>query len=84
MEDRFQLAGRAGDNLEHLRSRGLLLQGLGELARAHLHLVEQPHVFDRDHRLVGEGLDQLDLLLGERLHASALQVEDADRRSLPH
>src|SRR5258708_36376399 len=26
---------------------------------------EQPHVLDRDHRLVGEGLDQLDLFLGE-------------------
>ena len=31
-------------------------------SRARLHLVEQPHVLDRDHRLVGEGLDQLDLL----------------------
>ena len=28
-----------------------------------LHLVEQPHVLDRDHRLVGEGLDELDLAL---------------------
>ena len=28
--------------------------------------VEQPHVLDRDHRLVGEGLEQRDLLVGER------------------
>jgi hypothetical protein len=27
----------------------------------------QPRVLDRDHRLVGEGADQLDLPLGERL-----------------
>ena len=27
-------------------------------------LVEQAHVLDRDHRLVGEGLDQADLPLG--------------------
>ena len=33
---------------------------------ARLHLVEQPHVLDRDHGLVGEGGDQLDLLVGER------------------
>ena len=33
-----------------------------------LHLVEQPRVLDRDHRLVGEGGDQLDLLVGERPH----------------
>ena len=26
-----------------------------------LHLVEQAHILDRDDRLVGEGLDQLDL-----------------------
>ena len=28
--------------------------------------VEQAHVLDRDHRLVGEGGEQLDLLVGER------------------
>ena len=39
-----------------------------KLARARLHLVEQPHVLDRDHRLVGEGRDQFDLLVGERPH----------------
>ena len=27
---------------------------------------EQPHVFDRDHRLVGEGLQKRDLLVAER------------------
>ena len=50
--------------LKHLGGRRLLLQRLGEFARARLHLVEQPHVLDRDHRLVGEGLDQFDLLVG--------------------
>jgi hypothetical protein len=28
-------------------------ESLGELAGARLHLLEQPHVLDRDHRLVG-------------------------------
>ena len=27
---------------------------------------EQAHVFDGDHRLVGEGLDKRDLFVGER------------------
>ena len=36
-----------------------------QIARARLHLVEQAHVLDGDHRLVGEGLDELDLLVGE-------------------
>ena len=38
--------------------RRLLLQRLGQLARARLHLLEQAHVLDGDHRLVGEGLRQ--------------------------
>ena len=59
--------------LQHLRGRRLLLQRLGQFARARLHLVEQPHVLDRDHRLVGEGRDQLDLLVGERPHLRADQ-----------
>ena len=32
-----------------------------------LHLVEQADVFDRDHGLVGEGLDQFDLLVSNAL-----------------
>ena len=35
----------------------------GQLARARLHLVEQAHVLDRDHGLVGELLQQLFLCL---------------------
>ena len=32
---------------------------------ARLHLLEQPHILDGDHRLVGEGLQQLDLARGK-------------------
>jgi hypothetical protein len=35
------------------------------LAGARLHLVEKPHVLDRNHRLFGERLKKLDLPLGE-------------------
>ena len=50
----------------------------GEFARALLLRLEQPRVLDGDHRLVGEGLDQLDLLLGERPYGSALQDKHAN------
>ena len=70
--------GELRDDLQHLRGRGLLLQRLGQLARARLHLVEQPHVLDRDHRLVGEGGDELDLLIGEWAYRLALQDDHAD------
>ena len=55
---------RAGDNTQDLARRRLLLQRL-------LEFLEQPHIFDRDHRLVGEGFQQLDLRRGERAHLNA-------------
>ena len=60
-----------------LRGAQVLERG-GQFARAPLHLVEQAHVLDRDHRLVGEGLDQLDLLVGERPHGFTLQNDHPD------
>ena len=44
---------------------------VGQLAVARLQLREQPHVLDRDDRLVGEGLEQRDLLVGEAAGLSA-------------
>ena len=48
-----------------------------EIARARLHLVEQAHVLDRDHRLVGEGLHEFDLARRERPGLPAHQRENA-------
>src|SRR5262249_11247788 len=42
----------------------------------------QPHVLDRDRRLVREGRDQLDLLVGERLNGAARQDQHAGRSAL--
>ena len=50
--------------------RRLLLQRLREVAVARLQLLEQPHVLDGDDRLVGEGLEQRDLLVREGLPGS--------------
>ena len=81
---------RRVDRLGDLAERAQLLDRLRELARARLHLVEQPHVLDRDHRLVGEGGDQLDLLVGEavalfgasgRSRRSAFPRAAAERRA---
>ena len=58
---------RRADLVAHRRQeRALgLVGGLGRGA-GFLRLLEQPRVLDRDHRLVGEGLEQRDLLVGER------------------
>ena len=63
--------GRTGDDLQDFRGRGLPLQRLPGL-------VEQPRVLDCDHRLVGEGRQQIDLLVIERTHFGTAQQDRAD------
>ena len=66
VEDRLHVRGRAADDAEHLGRCRLMLQGLAQFCVALLDFLEQPHVFDGDHRLVGEGFKQFDLPVGER------------------
>ena len=70
LQHRLQIEGRAADDLEHVGGGGLLLQRFAQDLGARLHLVEQAHVLDRDHGLIGKGLDQIDLLIRERLELS--------------
>ena len=64
--------------------RGLLLEGVAQLAGSRLHRLEQPHVLDRDHGLVGEGSDELDLPLAIRSRLPPLKCKDPDRYSVTH
>src|SRR5262249_17736677 len=54
----------------------------GEIAGARLYLVEQPHVLDSDDGLVGEGLQQRDLLVGKRPHLRSAKLYRSDRHTL--
>jgi hypothetical protein len=58
--------------LQNLRGRGLLLQRFAQF-------VEQAGVFDGDDGLIGEVLDQLDLLVGERPHLLAVDHDRTDQ-----
>ena len=78
LEHRLQLTRRARDDTEDLRGCRLLLQRFGKFARARLHLVEQAHVLDGDHRLVGEGAGKLDLLVGEWPDGTTNEHDHAD------
>ena len=60
VERRAQLVRHVGEELGLVLVRHLQLAALG------LDLVEEARVLDRDHRLVGEGLEQRELLVGER------------------
>ena len=56
VEHRLQIEGRAADRLQHVADGGLLLQRFRKLAGARLHFLEQADVAQRDHCLIGKGL----------------------------
>jgi hypothetical protein len=66
-----------------LAQRGQLLDRLRQLARTGLQLREEPNVLHGDDGLVGEGLQQLDLALGERPGLGSDHHYDADGSTLP-
>ena len=53
-----------------------------QLARSRFEFLEQPHVLDGDHGLVGEGFEQLDLRRGEGAHLDATRVQCSNEFSL--
>src|SRR5215813_12290426 len=83
IEHRFQIERRAADYLEHVGGGGLLLQRLAELLRALLHVVEQPYVLDRDHRLACESCQQCNLLVREWPYLGATDQKSANGFVLP-
>ena len=71
VEDRLNVRRRAADGFQNLASGGLILKRLGEIDGARLEFLEHADVFDGDHRLVGEGVEEIDVLSGERAHRRA-------------
>ena len=68
--------GQADDGVER---RAQLVAHAGDELRL---VLARPHVLDRDRRLVREGRDQLDLLVGEWLNGAACQDQHAGRSAL--
>jgi hypothetical protein len=79
LQHRPKIECRAADDLEDLSGRGLLLQRLGKISVASLQLLKQPHVLNRDDRLVGEGLEQVDFIGRERAGTASRNRDPADR-----
>ena len=86
VEDGLHVGLRLTDDTQDLARCGLLLQrlrylrmGVGERTILLLQLREQPDVLDRNHGLVGEGLEQRDLSLREEMCLGAADVDGADR-----
>ena len=79
LEYRLQLAGRAGDDTQHLGCRGLLVERFTEIIGALPQFVEQPRVLDGDDRLGGEIADKIDLLVGKRVNILMVDGDRADQ-----
>ena len=77
LEHRLHVGRRARDHPQDFADRRLLLERF-------LRLVEQAHVLDRDRRLVGEGLHQRDLLVGEGPRFRTPEDDRADRAVFAH
>ena len=77
LEHRLHVGRRARDHAQDFADRRLLLERF-------LRFVEQAHVLDRDRRLVGEGLHQRDLLVGESRRLRAPEDDRADRTVFAH
>src|SRR5215467_15745872 len=74
----LHVEGRPADDLQNIGSGRLLFQGFCQLALARLLSLKQPRVLDGDHCLVGEGLEQIDLSVGERADLGASDDNHAD------
>ena len=67
--------GKSRRSVEHDHPVSHVVEGDAQLRLAVAQFLEQPGILDRDHRLVGEGGDQIDLLVREGSDAFALKSE---------
>ena len=65
LKHRCEIARRRIDDLQYISGCSLPLKCFLKLARPGMYLLAQPYVLDRNNRLVGKGLEQLDLLIGK-------------------
>ena len=82
VQHRLHIGGRAADDLEHVAGRGLVFEQLLEVAGALLQFAIGLGAGDGDDSLLGEGLQQCDLAVGEAADLSTCHRHRADRRAV--
>src|SRR5262249_3302019 len=70
-QHRLQVKLRSPYHPEYVADCSLIFKRLPKLTCASLDFLEQPCVFNRDYSLVREGIDELDLAVGEWAHFRA-------------
>ena len=78
-EHSLEVEGRA-DRLTDLTQSSQFPNRLRQLARSRLQFLEQPHVLNGDHSLVGEGFEERDLFLREGSNFRAPNQNSANRK----
>src|SRR5690242_14179783 len=79
IEHRLYVSGRPADDAEHFGGCSLMLQRLSQFCVAFLQFIEQPHILDRDDRLICKGLEQSDLFFRERSNLDSTNKNQPDR-----
>src|SRR5262245_6252251 len=74
---------RGANRLTNFTQCSQLTDRLHQLPCPCLQFLEQPHIFNRDDRLVGEGLEQGNLFVGERLNFFSPYIDDPNGYPLP-
>ena len=80
LEHRLRVGRRGADHPQDLGRRCLPVKRLSEIGVACFQLLEQADVLDRDDGLVGERLQQRDLLVGEPPGLPSCDGDSTDRR----
>src|SRR5215467_8316396 len=81
-KNRLYLGLRHADDAQDVTGRGLCVECSGQIPVACLQLPEQPHILNGDDRLVGEGLEEGDLLGSEGVDIRAPEPDSPERLSL--
>ena len=79
----FEIERRA-DRLTDFAERFQFADGACQFVGSLIQFFEQPHVLDGDDRLVGEGLEKGNLLIGKRLDSFSADVDRTDSDSFAH
>ncbi len=82
IEDRLHIRCRTADDVQHIGGCNLVFERFLQLAGFRLHLLEQTHILDGDDGLVGEGLQQCDLLVREGFHRRPIHRKYPDGNTL--
>ena len=78
VEDGLELGGHAADDSEDIAGGRVVLQRLGQIAAALVQFLEEASVLDGDDGLIGERLQECDLLFGVRTNRAPRQTDDPD------